>query len=153
MLTLSPMPVISHQRKKLHPRPSSCGFSCFLAPVRDLTVGFECFFIPSVCACEPASASSASGQLIMFSALPTVKGQRPERQNLRKTGIFPHTPPLPSFPTLGNHPCLRQKKTCYPSFLTDSKALSAYGPMPPSLADNLLLHQETTQRSRRMEVV
>ena len=41
---------------------------------------------------------------------------------------------------------LETEKDLYPSFLADSKALSAYSPIPSSLVDNLLLHQETTPR-------
>ena len=118
---------ITSAQKKLHPRPSSCGFSCFLAPDKDLTVGFECSFIPPVRACEPASESPASGQPIMFLALPAVKKKRPERQNLGKPSNLPNPPLLPA---LGNHACRRQKKTCYLLFLVDSKALSAYSPIP-----------------------
>ena len=63
----------------------------------------------------------------MFLTLPTVKWKRPERQNLGKPSNLPNPPLLPA---LGNHACRRQKKTCYLLFLVDSKALSAYSPIP-----------------------
>ena len=135
--------------KNLYPHLSSCGFSCFLASDRDLTGGFECFFILSVCACEPASESSASGQLIMFSTLPAVEWKQAERQDLIKPSIVEST----VTPDTRKSSQPESEKDLSPSFPTDSNALSAYSPIPLSLVDNLLLHQETTQRSRRMEVV